>query len=99
MRRSDAIRASPSRSSSTLKWPELHTIAPSFIAAKCSERITWMLPVSVMKRSPTGAASAIGRTSNPSIRASSAATGFTSVTITWDPAPRARMATPRPHQP
>ena len=27
-------------SSSTLKWPELQTMAPSFIAAKCSRRMT-----------------------------------------------------------
>ncbi len=31
--------------------------------------------------------------------ASSARTGSTSVTITLAPSPRARMATPRPHQP
>ena len=69
-------------------------MAPSFMAAKCSPRMTWTLPVKVTKQSPSGAASAIGMTSKPSIRASSAGSGSTSVTITWAPAPRARIAKP-----
>ena len=66
-------------------------MAPSFIAAKCSPRMTWMLPVTVMNRSPTVAASAIGMTWKPSIAASRARIGSTSVTITCAPMPRARM--------
>src|SRR6266446_5046164 len=52
-----------------------------------------------MKRSPISAASAIGITSKPSINASKARTGSTSVTITLDPIPFALNATPRPTQP
>src|SRR5438093_850635 len=52
-----------------------------------------------MKRSPILAASAIGITSKPSINASKARTGSTSVTITLDPIPFALSATPRPTQP
>src|SRR5579884_822332 len=55
-------RRSPSRSISTLKWPELARTAPSFISRMCSTRITFTFPVSVTKMSPTGAASAIGTT-------------------------------------
>ena len=58
-----------------------------------------MLPVSVQKMSPIGAASAIGMTRKPSIVASSALSGSISVTMTFAPAPRARDATPRPHHP
>ena len=47
---------------STLKWPELQTTAPSFMARKCSSRRTPLLPVTVTKMSPIGAASAIGIT-------------------------------------
>ena len=61
--------------------------------------MTLMSPVTVMKMSPSGAASAMGMTRKPSITASRARTGFTSVTMTCAPMPRARMATPRPHQP
>ena len=60
---------------------------------------TSVLPVAVMKRSPISAASAIGITSKPSINASKARTGSTSVTITLDPIPFALNATPRPTQP
>ena len=84
---------------STLKWPVLQRIAPSFISSKCSRAITCLSPVAVQKMSPTSAASAIGITSKPSISASSARIGSTSVTITCAPMPRARMATPRPTQP
>ena len=42
---------------------------------------------------------AIGITWKPSITASSAFIGSTSVTITCAPMPFARIATPRPHQP
>jgi uncharacterized membrane protein YraQ (UPF0718 family) len=45
------------------------------------------------------AASTIGITSNPSITASIARMGSTSVTITDAPKPFARIATPLPHQP
>ena len=61
--------------------------------------MTSVSPVAVMNKSPFSAASAIGMTSNPSINASSALTGFTSVTVTLDPIPRARSATPLPTQP
>ncbi len=37
-------------------------MAPSFMTAKCSLRITFRLPVTVMKKSPTRAASSIART-------------------------------------
>ncbi len=49
--------------------------------------------------SPCLAASAIGMTSNPSITASMALMGSTSVTMTWAPRPFARIAQPLPHQP
>src|SRR6266540_2223109 len=52
----------PSRSSSTLKWPEFASTAPSFIARMCSSRITFTFPVSVTNTSPTPAASAMGTT-------------------------------------
>ena len=99
MRTDFAIFASAGMSISTLKWPELHTIAPSFIRSKCSLRTTCRFPVTVQKKSPTFAASAIGTTSKPSISASSAGRGSISVTITRAPIPRARIASPRPHQP
>src|SRR5258708_15868778 len=55
---------------STLKCPELQTTAPFFITSKCSVRMTLLFPVTVMKTSPSFAASAIGITRNPSITAS-----------------------------
>ena len=67
---------------STLKWPVLQTIAPSFICSMCSRAITCLSPVAVQKMSPIFAASLIGNTSKPSISASSARIGSTSVTIT-----------------
>src|SRR6185312_14348368 len=91
--------SSAGMSTSTLKWPELQTTAPSFIAVKCSALMTLVLPVSVQKMSPIGAASAIVITRKPSMVASSALSGSISVTMTLAPCPRARMATPRPHQP
>ena len=72
---------------STLKWPVLARIAPSFIRSMCSPRMTPLSPVAVTKMSPTSAAFAIGSTSKPSITASSAFIGSTSVTITCAPMP------------
>ena len=58
-----------------------------------------MSPVSVQKRSPIGAASFMLITRKPSMTASSARSGLTSVTMTFAPMPRARAAKPRPHIP
>ena len=58
-----------------------------------------MSPVSVQKKSPILTASAIGITRNPSSEASMALVASTSVTTTSAPMPRARIASPRPHQP
>src|SRR5436190_1927675 len=69
------------------------------VRSKCSRRSTSRLPVTVTKTSPRTAASTAGRTSKPSIRASSARIGSTSHTITVAPAPRARSAIPRPVAP
>ena len=55
--------------------------------------------MTVQKMSPTFAASAMGITVKPSITASRAGSGSTSVTITRAPIPRARIDSPRPHQP
>ena len=74
-------------------------MAPSFMTSKCSSRMTWMLPVTVMKMSPILAASAMGMTWKPSMTASMALSGSISVTMTWAPMPLARMAMPLPHQP
>src|SRR5439155_17759250 len=49
-----------------------------------------VLPVTVTNTSPTSAALAIGITWKPSMTASSARRGSTSVTITWAPIPLAR---------
>src|SRR5256885_611086 len=54
--------------------------------------MTEVLPVTVTKTSPTSAASGIFMTEKPSITASSARIGSTSVTITWGPQPLARVA-------
>ena len=70
---------------STLKWPELHITAPSFMRSKCSPVRTDLSPVTVTKMSPIFAASAMGITRKPSITASIARVGFTSVTITSAP--------------
>ena len=84
---------------STLKWPLLATTASSFMSWKWFPSIACLPPVTVMNTSPSGAACSIVITRWPSITASSARTGLTSVTMTCDPIPRARMAMPRPHQP
>jgi hypothetical protein len=91
--------SSAGMSISTLKWPELEMTAPSFIFSKCSWVRMDLLPVTVMKTSPTFAASFMGITRKPSMTASSARTGFISVTMTSAPRPLARIATPLPHQP
>ncbi len=78
------------------KWPELATMAPSCIRSKCSARRTSRLPVTVMKMSPSAAATSMGSTRNPSMTASRARSGLISVTMTWAPCPRARLATPLP---
>ena len=70
---------------STLKWPELQTIAPSFIFSKCSCAMTVLLPVTVTKMSPILAASFMGITRKPSITASMALVGSISVTMTSAP--------------
>src|SRR5579875_1466539 len=75
---------------STSKWPELQRIAPSFIRLKWEGLSTERSPVALIKISPILAASTIGITRKPSIAASSARTGSTSVTITSAPSPRAR---------
>ena len=69
------------------------------MTAKCSSRRTSRLPVTVMKTSPIFAASAIGITRNPCIIASKAFVGSISVTITSEPIPLARSATPFPQYP
>ena len=56
-------------------------------------------PVAEMMMSATLAASSMGMTSKPSIFASIALIGSTSVTMTFAPSPLARMAMPLPHQP
>ena len=53
----------------------------------CSRVITCLSPVAVQKMSPISAACSIGSTSKPSIAASSARIGSTSVTITCAPMP------------
>ena len=93
------VVAAPSMSISTLKWPELQTIAPSFMTSKCSPPITCMLPVTVMKMSPSRRPRAAASPRSRPSRASSARSGSTSETITWAPVPLARIATPVPHQP
>ena len=84
---------------STLKCPVLARIAPSFIRSIESREMTCLSPVAVQKMSPISAARSIGSTSKPSMSASSARIGSTSVMITCAPIPRARIATPRPTQP
>ena len=56
------ILAKVSRSISTLKWPLLATMAPSFIFSKCGCARTSQLPVTVQKKSPILAASSDGIT-------------------------------------
>ena len=74
-------------------------IAPSFIEAKCSRRNTLTLPVAVTNRSPQPAASPAVMTWKPSISASMARTGLTSMTATWAPWPAIRDEMPLPTQP
>ncbi len=94
-----AIFSKVDKSISTLKCPELATIAPFFIFKKCSFLITFTSPVAVTKISPVSAAFDIGITENPSIFASKALMASVSTTMTFEPAPCARIAIPRPHQP
>ena len=61
--------------------------------------MTSLQPVTVTNTSPRGAASFMGITEKPSITASIALIGSTSVTMTLAPRPFARIATPLPHQP
>src|SRR6202790_3775747 len=91
--------SSDGMSISTLKWPEFEMMAPAFISAKCCLARTFLLPVTVQKTSPILAASSMLITRNPSMTASSALVGSISGMITSAPAPRAREARPRPHQP
>ncbi len=72
---------------------------PSFMTARASLATMSLQPVTVMTMSATFAASTMGMTSNPSILASMALMGSTSVTMTDAPRPLARMATPFPHHP
>ena len=74
-------------------------MAPSFMFANAGVSMTLISPVAVTKMSPILAASAMGMTLKPSITASRARNGSTSVTITFAPMPRAREAMPREHQP
>src|SRR5271168_1657833 len=83
----DDIFSSAGISISTLKWPEFEMMAPSFIRSKCSLVSTLLFPVTVQNTSPSLAASVIDITRKPSITASSAFVGSTSVTITSAPAP------------
>ena len=96
---STAISRSAATLTSTSKWPALERIAPSFIIGKCRAEITSSQPVTVTKMSPRLAASSMERTVKPSMCASMARTGSTSVTMTRAPRPCARIATPLPHQP
>ena len=84
---------------STSKWPAFVRTAPSFISSMSGSVITPAQPVTVTKKSPSFAASRMGMTEKPSMTASIARMGSTSVTMTLAPRPLARMATPLPHQP
>ena len=97
--RRKAFARSHATSTSTSKWPALQQMAPSFILSSSRAVITSLQPVAVMKRSPIGAASNICITRKPSIEASRALTGSTSVTMTRAPSPLARIAMPLPHRP
>ena len=65
----------------------------------CSFVMTSRMPVQVMNTWPVLHAFDMGSTSNPSMNASSALTGSTSVTTTREPMPRHLAATPLPTQP
>ena len=97
-----AVSTASSRSAgisiSTLKWPVLQDRAVLH-QLHVLPRDDVLVAGRGQKMSPTSAASAIVMTSKPSIIASSARSGSTSVMITCAPCPRAREATPRPTQP
>ena len=57
---------SPARLISESKWPEFATIAPDFMICMWWVSMTCLFPVTVIKRSPNGAASIMGMTLNPS---------------------------------
>src|SRR6185369_1289640 len=78
----DAIFSSDGMSISTLKCPELETMAPFFMTSKCSFARTFLLPVTVQKTSPIRAASGMDMTRKPSMTASRALVGSTSVMMT-----------------
>nr|CAB57548.1 hypothetical protein [Saccharolobus solfataricus P2] len=65
----------------------------------CSTLIAFVFPVAVTNMSPTFEASAIGITSKPSITASRALIGSTSVTMTLAPIPLNLLAMPLPTHP
>ena len=96
---STAIFSRSSLLTSTSKCPALARMALCFIFSKCLAVMTSRQPVAVTKISPIGAASSIVITRNPSITASSARKGFTSVTITFAPSPFARIAMPFEQKP
>src|SRR5205807_1118472 len=79
VRLEESILSSAGMSISTLKCPEFAMIAPSFITSKCCLVSTLLLPVTVQNTSPIVAASGIDITRKPSITASSALVGSTSV--------------------
>ena len=84
---------------STLKCPEFASIHPSFMYLKSSPEMMSALPVTVMIKSDCFTASRIVITLYPSILASKARIGSTSVTMTSAPKPAARSASPLPHHP
>ncbi len=93
-------RAAPAISISTLKWPVLARIAPSFIRSMCARRDDVLVARGGAEEVADlgGLAPSAAPRSRPST-ASSARIGSTSVTMTCEPMPRARIATPRPLQP
>src|SRR6059058_5809011 len=99
-RRFDFARRSRSAFEISLsKWPAFPRTPWSFSPGKCAAVTMSLHPVAEMMKSAIRQAFCIGRTSNPSIVASIALTGSTSVTMTRAPIPRARIAIPRPVQP
>ena len=95
----DAMRLIRLRAAAVLR--ALRAFADKYAAVPCLAFTHYQpaQPVTVTNRSPSFAASRIGMTSKPSMYASMALTGSTSVTITFAPKPFARIATPLPHQP
>ena len=65
----------------------------------CCRSMTFISPVAVTKMSPSGAAFMRGITLKPSITASRALRGLTSVTMTFAPIPLALIAMPLLHHP